>query len=513
MRARNLNKGMEVEVDAESINYFDQISNNRRLTVLLIFSFTLIFTAVIAVFLYLIGVILTNFGVFTGNTTYDFLIFGLEVAPVIIVLYGIYAYFEGDRYVLRREHAKPADRRTYKDFYGIIETLSASMQLPVPKLYVKVSDEPNAFATGRNKKHASVCATTGLLKLMDKNELRGVLAHEMSHIANKDIQVMIVTMVFGRGLYFMGDFIAKASGNSVFGSSTADNNKFIAAVFTISAIILAYALYTDNVNFSIPFGVAAIVTVLLIPRVLRSILFGLASIGGGLTAMLIMWLLIVFVALPILGAFVILALYDLPYGVMLALGLILSVGMIKASEYGWSRRNLIIMVIGLILVLFSCYVLLSNQAGRGAVAGIYDYLVSVVGALPGILGAVYQILLLVYDVASVPVPGFIYVFALSLVFFMLLSPLFSMLVEPAVSRKREYMADANGARMTREPYNLANALRKIQAWERRVASGRDELDDMQSIYFTGFDFSGLFAKLLASHPPIEERIAILENMH
>ena len=511
MQVKNTKIGMKG--DAESVNYFDQISNNRRLTVLLIFLFVLIFTAVIVVFLYLIGVILTNFGIFTGNTTYDFLIFGLEVAPGLIVLYGIYAYFEGDRYVLSREHAKPANRQTYKDFYDIIETLSAGMQLPFPKLYVKVSDEPNAFATGRNRKHASVCATTGLLKLMDKNELRGVLAHEMSHIANNDIQVMIVTTVFGRGLYFMGDFIAKASGNSVFGSSTADNNKFIAAIFAISAIILAYTLYTNNVNFSIPLVVAVIVTILLVPKVLKGIFFSFASLGSGLTAMLIMWLLVVFVALPILGTFVILALYDLPYGIMLAVGLFLSVGMIKASGYSWSKRSLMIMVIGLILIIFSCYVLLSNQAGRGEVAGIYSYLVLIIGALPGILGFIYQILLFIYGMASVPVPGFIYAFALALAFFMLLSPLFSMIIEPAVSRRREYMADANGARVTREPYNLASALKKIQEWERGVASKRGGLDNMRSIYFTDFDFGGFFAKLLASHPPIEERIRILENMH
>jgi len=119
------------------------------------------------------------------------------------------SYWFSDKMVLKLAHAHEATREEYFDLYTIVENLSITAGLPMPKVYVMDDAVPNAFATGRNKDHAVVVFSTGLLAILDKPELEGVAAHELAHIGNKDIllQTVVVTLVGTIGL--IADFFLR----------------------------------------------------------------------------------------------------------------------------------------------------------------------------------------------------------------------------------------------------------------------------------------------------------------
>jgi len=133
---------------------------------------------------------LTALLLFVGNLLggYAGLIIGLAFA--IIVNFG--AYFFSDRIVLAMYHARPVSQKEEPDLHKIVKEITHLAGLPMPKLYIIPTETPNAFATGRNPTHAAVACTEGILKLLTKDELRGVLAHEVSHIKNRDILVQTV---------------------------------------------------------------------------------------------------------------------------------------------------------------------------------------------------------------------------------------------------------------------------------------------------------------------------------
>ena len=122
----------------------------------------------------------------------------LYIAILLAVFMNIFSYWFSDKIVLALHKAKPATRQEYFDLWNATENLSITAGLPMPRLYVVDDAAPNAFATGRDKKHAVVAVTTGLLRILDKNELEGVVAHELSHVGNYDIRVMTLVVVLGR---------------------------------------------------------------------------------------------------------------------------------------------------------------------------------------------------------------------------------------------------------------------------------------------------------------------------
>ncbi len=141
------------------------------------------------------------------NLLYFFVIFS--------VLLNFFSYWYSDKIVLKLAGAKEAKREEYFDLYTSVENLSIAAGLPMPKVYVVTDDAPNAFATGRDKNHAVVCATTGLLAILNKTELEGVIAHELSHVGNRDMLlstvvvvlvgfITIIADVFRRNLFFGG---------------------------------------------------------------------------------------------------------------------------------------------------------------------------------------------------------------------------------------------------------------------------------------------------------------------
>ncbi len=114
---------------------------------------------------------------------------GLTIALVFSVLMNFGSYFFSDKIALSMYGAKPVSREEAPRLYAILEFLCSRSGLPMPKVYLIPTDSPNAFATGRNPQHASVAVTQGAMRLLDENELQGVLAHELSHVKNRDILI------------------------------------------------------------------------------------------------------------------------------------------------------------------------------------------------------------------------------------------------------------------------------------------------------------------------------------
>jgi heat shock protein HtpX len=194
---------------------YDQVTSNKRRSWLLVASFVVFVAVIAAVFTYLIG---------AGGPV------GFVIALVIAGATSFLAYWKSDSVALAVSRAQPASVEDYPRLHNLVEGLCVASGLPKPRLYVVDDPAPNAFATGRNPRHAAVAVTTGLLEKLNRIELEGVLAHELSHIKNYDILVstLAVTMVgvvavladlgirmswWGMGRNSHRDFDRRAGGN------------------------------------------------------------------------------------------------------------------------------------------------------------------------------------------------------------------------------------------------------------------------------------------------------------
>jgi len=131
---------------------------------------------------------------------------GMLIAFVIAAGMNIFAYWNADKMVLRMHGAREVDKQSAPEFYGMIEDLSRRAGLPMPKVYVMDNPQPNAFATGRNPENAAVAATTGLLQLLNRDEIAGVMAHELAHVRNRDTLVMTVTATIAGAIAMLANF-------------------------------------------------------------------------------------------------------------------------------------------------------------------------------------------------------------------------------------------------------------------------------------------------------------------
>lgn len=273
-----------------------------------------VFFVVVIIFGWFISIYYGN-----PNILYFFVIFS--------ILMNFFSYWYSDKIVLKLAGAKEAKREEYFDLYTSVENLSITAGLPMPKVYVVQDPAPNAFATGRDKNHAVICATTGLLAILNKSELEGVIAHELSHVGNRDMLLSTVVVV-------------------------------LVGFVTIVADVFSRGLF----------------------------------FGGG-------------------------------------------------------RRN-------------------NDREGGGILV---------------IIGIVLSIL----------------------------APLFAILIQLAISRKREFLADASGALLTRYPEGLANALRKISQYGKPMARQSSAIAHLYIADPKGTSFGKKIGGLFATHPPVEERIKAL----
>jgi heat shock protein HtpX len=202
---------------------YHQITRNKRNSIIVV-------TLFLAVWL-LAGFVI---GEFAGGTGYA--IAGAIVLGVLGVLAALYSYYYGAATVLSAVGAKEADPRQFVQLYNIVQTLSIGDGLPVPKVYTIDDPSPNAFATGRDPQHAAVTVTTGLLQMMNREELEGVLAHEMSHIKNFDVRLLlVVTTMIG-----LAAIIASVFWNGALRFRSRDARALL-VVFAIGAIFTVIA--------------------------------------------------------------------------------------------------------------------------------------------------------------------------------------------------------------------------------------------------------------------------------
>ncbi|MEK7635040.1 MAG: M48 family metallopeptidase [Patescibacteria group bacterium] len=158
----------------------------------------------------------------------------LYIAIIFSVVMNIASFWWSDKIVLAMSKAKPAKREEYFDLYTVTENLSITAGLPMPRVYVIDDPAPNAFATGRNKEHAVVCTTTGLLQKLDRQELEGVIAHELSHIGNRDILLMSAVVVLVGFVSIISDMFLRAS---FFGGNRDNDRGSVGNVLAIIGII------------------------------------------------------------------------------------------------------------------------------------------------------------------------------------------------------------------------------------------------------------------------------------
>jgi heat shock protein HtpX len=201
-------------------NLYKNTENNVAKTWLLMSGFMLI--------LVLIGWFLS---MYYGSLSLLYVFLGVSIVM------NVFSYWFSDKIVLKMARAKEAQKDQYYDLYTIVENLSITAGLPMPKIYVIEESAPNAFATGRNEKKGVVAVTTGLLAILEKNELEGVIAHELAHIKNKDILLQSVVVVIVGLITFVADFFVRHT----FFSGGDRNNKGSGVIMVIgimAAIII-----------------------------------------------------------------------------------------------------------------------------------------------------------------------------------------------------------------------------------------------------------------------------------
>ncbi|MFN4310098.1 MAG: zinc metalloprotease HtpX [Ferrovibrio sp.] len=158
---------------------------------------------------------------------------GMLIALGLAAAMNLFAYWNSDRMVLSMYGAREVDARTAPEFHGLVAELAQRAGLPMPRVYVIDNDQPNAFATGRNPENAAVAATTGLLHSLSREEIAGVMAHELAHVKNRDTLIMTITATLAGAIGMLANFAM------FFGGSSDNRNNPLGIIGSIAIMILA----------------------------------------------------------------------------------------------------------------------------------------------------------------------------------------------------------------------------------------------------------------------------------
>ncbi len=209
-------------------SFYDQIGSNKRQSVLL----AGVVVVVLGVLGYAIGFAIS--GSPSGGVV------ATVIALVIGSLSGVATYFGGDKLVLTASGAKPVDEASAPQLMNVVREMAVAANVPMPAVYIIDDSAPNAFATGRDPQHASVAVTSGLLEKLDREELQGVLGHELSHVRNFDIRFTLVVAVMVGAIAILADFFLRftfwGGGRR---SSNRDGGGGAQAIVFVIAIVLA----------------------------------------------------------------------------------------------------------------------------------------------------------------------------------------------------------------------------------------------------------------------------------
>jgi heat shock protein HtpX len=158
---------------------------------------------------------------------------GMMIALVVAAAMNLFSYWNSDKLVLSMHGAQEVDARAAPELYDIVQQLAARAGLPMPRLYLMDNPQPNAFATGRDPEHAAVAVTTGLLQSLSRDEVAGVIAHELAHVKNRDTLIMTITATIAGAISMLAQF------GMFFGGSHRDNQGGMGIVGNILMVILA----------------------------------------------------------------------------------------------------------------------------------------------------------------------------------------------------------------------------------------------------------------------------------
>ncbi len=192
---------------------------------------TWIYLTLMAVFVVAVGWIISTY---TGSYIF------LWIALLISIFSSFYSYFYSDKLVLRISNAKKIEKADAPELYRIVENLTMSEGMPMPDLFIVEDGQPNAFATGRNPKNGVIAVTRGLLEMMDRNELEAVIAHELSHIKNRDVLLSTVVVVLAATVAFLSRVFLRST---LLGRGRREGN-IITLIATILIAVLAPLIAT-----------------------------------------------------------------------------------------------------------------------------------------------------------------------------------------------------------------------------------------------------------------------------
>lgn len=213
---------------------YNDIAANKRKTWLLV-------ACVSALLIALIWVVGRSYGL--DNAT------SLGAGALFSFVYGLFSWFTSAPIALAASGAKEVTKAQAPELYNVVENLCIANGQPLPKIYVIDDDSPNAFATGRDPKHASIAFTTGILRIMTKPELEGIAAHELSHVKNYDIRVMTIVVVLVGAIMLIGNLFLRAN---IFGGKRDSDNR-VGMIFMVIGLALAILspVIAQLINFAV----------------------------------------------------------------------------------------------------------------------------------------------------------------------------------------------------------------------------------------------------------------------